>query len=261
MRDLLTDFNEYLSDPDPVRRAQIAMKKPLPKRFYKQVGIRESEAGFAIELDGKTVKTPARRPLAVPTEALAALVAAEWDRQVDVINPTIMPVTRLVNTALDGVADDREPVFQEIVRFANSDLLCYRASQPQKLVERQSQQWGAVIAWAAEDIGARFMPVEGVIHQDQPPEAISTFAARLRRYDSALELASLHTVTSLTGSALLALAFAEGHLSPDEVWSLAHLDEDWTNEQWGSDAEAEHRRGARLVEFRAATDIFSTVRR
>lgn len=259
MRDLLTDFTENLSDPDPVRRAQIAMKKPLPKRFYKEVGIREGEAGFAIELDGKTVKTPARRPLAVPTEALALLVAAEWERQVDVINPTIMPVTRLVNTALDGVADDREPVFQEIVRFSNSDLLCYRADAPEKLVERQSLRWGSVVDWVEDRIGARFILVEGVIHREQPVETLAAFAAALRKYDSALELASLHTVTSLTGSALLAFAFAEGRLTPDEVWSVAHLDEDWTNEQWGSDAAAEHRRAARFVEFQAATDIFSTV--
>jgi chaperone required for assembly of F1-ATPase len=260
MRDLLIDFTVELSDPDPVRRAQIAMKKPLPKRFYKEVSVSKTDAGFAIELDGRTVKTPARKPLAMPTEALALLVAAEWERQVEVINPTMMPVTRLVNTALDAIADNREPVFQEIVRFSGTDLLCYRAAAPERLVERQSNRWGPVVEWAAGDVGARFILVEGVIHCEQPAEAISAFAARLGKYDTALELASLHTVTSLTGSALLAIAFAEGHLAPADVWSLAHLDEDWTNEQWGGDAEAENRRAARFVEFKAATDIFSALR-
>ncbi|MBB3607807.1 ATP12 family chaperone protein [Rhizobium sp. BK602] len=260
MRDLLNDLSEGLSHPDPIRRAQIQMKKPLPKRFYKDVTIRESEDGYAIELDGKVVKTPARRPLAVPTEALAKLVAAEWARQTDVIDPATMPVTRLVNTALDGVATDPQAVFEDILRFSASDLLCYRANQPERLVERQSERWDPVIDWAAQDLGARFILAEGVMHQEQPREAIAAFAVTLRKYDTPLELASLHTITTLTGSAILALAFAEGRLSFAEVWSLAHLDEDWTIEQWGSDEEAEQRRAQRFEEFQAATDVFSALR-
>ncbi|MDL2400490.1 ATP12 family chaperone protein [Rhizobium mayense] len=257
MRDLFNDLSGGLSHPDPVRRAQIQMKKPLPKRFYKDVSVRESEDGHLIELDGKVVKTPARQSLAVPTEALAKLVAAEWARQVDVIDPATMPVTRLVNTALDGVATDSQAVFEDILRFSSSDLLCYRADTPERLVERQSEQWNPVIDWAANELGARFILAEGVMHQEQPREAIAAFAVTLRKYDTPLELASLHTITTLTGSAILALAFAEGQLPLDEVWSLAHLDEDWTIEHWGRDEEAEHRRAQRFEEFQAATDVFS----
>ena len=260
MRDLLNDLSEGLSHPDPIRRAQIQMKRPLPKRFYKDVTINPGKDGHAIALDGKVVKTPARHSLALPTEALAKLVAAEWARQVDVIDPATMPVTRLVNSAIDGVATESQAVFDEIVRFSGSDLLCYRANEPERLVARQSERWNPVIEWAAREIGARFILAEGVIHQQQPREAISAFAAALRKYDTPMELASLHTITSMTGSAILALTFAEGWLPLADVWSLAHLDEDWTIEHWGSDEEAEHRRAQRFEEFQAATDVFSALR-
>ncbi len=260
MRDLLNDLSEGLSHPDPIRRAQIQMKKPLPKRFYKEASVGEREGGFAIELDGKPVKTPARQPLVVPTEALATLIAGEWQRQAEVIDPAKMPATRLVNTALDGIAADPQAVFEDILRFSSSDMLCYRAEGPERLVERQSESWDPVIDWAAQELGARFILAEGVMHQEQPREAIAAFAVTVRKYDTPIELACLHTITSLTGSAILALAFAEGHLPLTDIWSLAHLDEDWTIEHWGSDAEAEQRRADRFVEYQAATDVFSALR-
>lgn len=259
MRDLLNDLSEGLSHPDPIRRAQIQMKRPLPKRFYTEVTVRDDESDFALELDGKTIRTPARHPLVVPTRALALLVAAEWQRQVDIIDPSTMPITRLVNTALDGVTSDPQAVFEDILRFSSSDMLCYRADGPEGLVARQAERWDPVIDWAAQTLGARFILVEGVIHQEQPREATAAFAVTLRKYDSALQLACLHTVTTLTGSAILAVAFAEGFLSPDAVWSVAHLEEDWTIEHWGSDEEAELRRALRFSEFQAATDAFSAL--
>lgn len=261
MRDLLNDISEGLSHPDPARRAQIQMRKPLPKRFYKDVGIAESEDGlFAITLDGKQLKTPARQTLTVPTKALAQLIAAEWQKQVDVVDPGTMPVTRLVNTALDGVAAESQAVFEDILRFSATDLLCYRAESPMALVARQTERWDPILDWAANDLGARFILAEGVMHQEQPREAIAAFGVALGRHDTALDLASLHTMTTLTGSALLALAFAEGRLPLDEAWSLAHLDEDWTIERWGSDEEAEQRRAKRFEEFQAAADVFSALR-
>jgi chaperone required for assembly of F1-ATPase len=260
MRDLLNDLSKDLSHPDPIRRAQIQMKKQLAKRFYTRVTVRKGEGGYAVELDGRVVKTPARKVLAAPTQALACLIAGEWERQDDVVDPSAMPVTRLVNTALDGVAANPQAVFDDILRFSSSDLICYRAEGPERLVERQSEGWDPLIGWAADDLGARFVLAEGVIHQDQPREAIAAYAAMLRKYDTPLELACLYTMTTLTGSAILALAFAEGRLALQDVWSLAHLDEDWTIEHWGSDEEAEKRRCARFDEFRAAADVFSALR-
>jgi len=259
MRDLLNDLSEGLSHPDPIRRAQIQMKKPLPKRFYADVAIAEHEGGFAIMLDGKMVRTPARQVLAVPTQALARLVAAEWQAQGEEIDPVTMPVTRLVNTALDGVDANRQAIFEDILRFSSSDLICYRADGPELLVERQTERWDPVVDWAANDLGARFILVEGVMPREQPREATAAFAVTLTRYDNPMALAALHTITTLTGSAILALALAEGHLAMEEAWSLAHLDEDWTIEHWGSDEEAEERRAKRFAEFKAATDVFFAV--
>ncbi|AGS22026.1 ATP12 family chaperone protein [Rhizobium etli] len=256
MRDLLNDLSEGLSHPDPIRRAQIQMKKPLPKRFYAEVAVAEHEDGFAITLDGKMVRTPARQVLAVPTEALAQLVAAEWRAQGQEIDPATMPVTRLVNTALDGVATNAQAIFEDILRFSSSDLLCYRADGPELLVERQRERWDPVIDWAANDLGARFILIEGVMHHEQPREATAAFAVTLARHQGPMALAALHTITTLTGSAILALALAEGRLTVEEVWSLAHLDEDWTIEHWGRDEEAEERRAKRYAEFKAAADVF-----
>ncbi|KQV81590.1 ATP12 family chaperone protein [Rhizobium sp. Root1220] len=256
MRDLLNDLSEGLSHPDPVRRAQIQMKKPLPKRFYKSVSIGELDEGFSIELDGKAVRTPARRHLTVATKPLAELVAREWEAQTTLIDPSTMPITRLVNTALDGVATDRQAVFEDILRFSASDLLCYRADGPGALVQRQIDLWDPVLEWAANELGARFILVEGVMHRDQPLEAVAAFSAALRKHDGATALAALHTITTLTGSALLALAFAEDFLPMKKVWALAHLDEDWTIEHWGTDDEAEQRRAHRFDDFKAAADVF-----
>jgi chaperone required for assembly of F1-ATPase len=261
MRDFLNDIHEHLSDPDPVRRAQIQMKNPLPKRFYKGVGIGEEAGRFAIELDGRTVKTPAKRLLSLPTRAAAELVAAEWRDQVDIINPGTMPITRLVNSALDGVANELDAVVDDIVKYAGTDLLCYRAETPQSLVEAQAGKWDPVLYWAAETFGARFILAAGIIHQQQPATAIAAFAKALGKYRDPLAIGALHTITSLTGSALLALALAEGRLTAEEVWTAAHADEDWNIEHWGSDAEAEARRAHRWQDMKASSDLFNAVTR
>jgi len=260
MRDIFPDPSEALSHPDPTRRAQIQMHKPLPKRFYTEVSVNEAEGAFAVLLDGRPVKTPAKNQLAAPTAELAGLMRDEWASQVEVIDPRSMPVTRLVNTAIDGVAQDPQPVFEDILRFSAGDLLCYRAEGPDRLVERQRDHWDPVLDWAAQDLGARFVLIEGVMPKEQPREAVAAVAARLRQHDSPIALAALHTFTTLTGSALLAMAFAEGRLSAEEAWRLAHVDEDWTNEHWGSDAEAEHRRSLRLQELQAAAAVFTALR-
>jgi chaperone required for assembly of F1-ATPase len=260
MRDFFPDPTEAMSHPDPTRRAQIQMQKPLPKRFYKEVSVGQSDAGYLVLLDGKPVRTPAKGELAAPTARLAELLRDEWASQVEVIDPRNMPVTRLVNTALDGVAADPQAVFEDILRFSASDMLCYRAEGPDNLVSRQRENWDPILDWAAQDVGARFILVEGVMPEDQPREAVSAFASRLYRHDSPIALAALHTITTLTGSALLALAFAEGRIDAQGAWHLAHLDEDWTNEHWGTDAEAEHRRAKRHEEMQAAAAVFSALR-
>jgi chaperone required for assembly of F1-ATPase len=260
MRDIFSELSAPpLSDDDPVRRAQIQMKQPLPKRFYKDATVGETVDGFTILLDGRPVKTPAKRGLAVPTRAAAELLAQEWQDQATEINPSKMPVTRLVNTAIDGVANEIDAVFADIVKFAGTDLLCYRADNPQSLVDMQASHWDPVLYWAADSLGARFILAEGIIHREQPETALSAYADALENHRSALKLAALHTITTLTGSALIALAFAEHRLTAEQAWQAAHVDEDWNISQWGTDAEAEARRKARWAEMDAAARLFDSL--
>lgn len=260
MPDIRDELHSALTHEDPVRRAQIQMHRPLAKRFYKEVSVAAADGGHAVLLDGRAVRTPARRPLAVPTRKLAELLAAEWDAQGEVINPPAMPLTRLVNTAIDGVALDQRAIFDDILRFAGSDLLCYRADSPEGLVQRQNDSWNPVLDWAAQSLGARFILAEGVIHQEQPPEAISAFSDGLRSFATPLGLTCLHTITALTGSALLALAVASGRLSAQDAWAAAHVDEDWQIEHWGTDEEAFQRRENRSREMQAAAAVLDALK-
>ena len=261
MRDILSDLEagKLLSDPDPVRRAQIQMRTPLPKRFYKAVSVEPDGEVFGVRLDGKPVRTPGKALLALPNAAAAALVAGEFEAQAGVIDPVTMPTLRLVNTAIDGVAADPQAVLEDILRFASSDLLCYRADGPQGLVDRQNRHWDPVLDWARSDLGARFNLAEGVIHVEQPRGTIAVLGAHLARRADPLRLAALHVMTSLTGSALLALAVEAGGLDTEAAWLAAHVDEDWQIEQWGQDAEALSRRAQRKRDMMAAAGLLAVL--
>lgn len=232
----------------------------LPKRFYTLAGVEACPDGFALVLDGRGARTPGRKPLVLPTRSLAEAVAAEWEAQEGVIDPRRMPLTRLANSAIDGVADNGEAVADEVVRYAGSDLLCYRAAHPEKLVARQATLWDPVLAWARAELAARFILVEGVMHVTQPDASIEAVAARVERYSQPFSLAALNVMTTLSGSVLLALAVAEGQVSPAEAWAAAHVDEDFQIEAWGEDAEASARRAARWQEFAAAARMFALSR-
>ncbi|WP_102958495.1 ATP12 family chaperone protein [Mangrovicella endophytica] len=228
------------------------VRPELPKRFYDSVSVGETEAGYAVLLDGRSVKTPGRRPLAVPGRAAAERIAAEWAGQGERIDPATMPLTRLVNTVVDGIADRADEVRGDLARYIETDLLFYRAGSPAELAERERQGWDPVLRWAEERLGVRFHLAEGVMHVAQPDESIIAFRRRIDALEDPFAVAALHQVTTLTGSALLALAVAEKRLTGDEAWTLAHLDEDWNIEQWGADEEAEARRAARRAELDAA---------
>jgi len=147
-------------------------------------------------------------------------------------------------------------VFEDILRYAGSDLLCYRADGPEALVARESEHWDPHLDWAA-NMGARLVLAEGIIHVEQPADAIRAIAVLLRRYATPLQLTALHTLTTITGSLVLALALAEGRAEPSEIWDAAHVDEDFNIAQWGEDHEAAARRAKRLIDFEAAAQILS----
>lgn len=225
--------------------------KPLPKRFYKDATAAPHAGVWRIMLDGRPVRTPAKRELVAADAALAASVAAEWQSQGERIDPGSMPLTKLLNTAIDGVAGREAEVAADIVSYAGNDLICYFAVAPDDLVERQAQRWGAVHTWAEQAFGIRLVLAEGVMPVAQDPAMLKKVEALLADCN-ALTLAGLHVVTTLTGSTLLALAVHHDRLSPAEAWALAHLDEDFQIENWGQDAEATSRRARRWVEMQAA---------
>lgn len=248
-----------LSDPDPVRRAQIQMLTPKPKRFYKTVSVVEAEQCFTVRLDGKNALTPARAPIALPTRAAALLVADEFDAQIGTIDPVTMPVMRLVNTAIDGVARETEAVLEDILRFAGSDLICYRADAPEALVERENEAWDPVFDWARDALGARMVLIQGIVYVAQPRSSIEALGSYLRRRMEPFRVASLHLLTSLTGSALLAIALDAGFMKAEDAWSAAHVDEDWQAGQWGQDSEAIARGVMRHRDFMAAIRLLDSL--
>ena len=229
-----------------------SLRAPLPKRFYKSVSVEQQPEGFAILLDGRAIKTPGKRALVVPAEALADAIAAEWAEQGERIDPATMPLTRIANSAIDAVSARMAEVAGDVVAFSGSDLLCYRAESPETLVRRQASAWDPVLAWAREELEAEFKLQKGLMPIEQPPEALQAIGRALGSLD-ALSLAALHVLTTIGGSALLALAHSRGRLSLNEAWAAATVDETWQREQWGYDAEAEAQDAARFAEFSAAS--------
>lgn len=255
MRDLLDDL--FRGEPiDPVEAARRAVRPQLPRRFYRSAGVGEAEGAFRLLLDGRPVKTPARYPLAVPTRALAEALADEWDAQGEHIDPASMPLTRLVNSILDGVRAAAAPVAAEIGKYLASDLLFYRADVP-GLAARQAALWDPALDWAREELGASFVLSEGVVFVEQPAAALSR--ARRAIPDDPWRLGALHAMTTLTGSALLALAVLRGRFGVEDAWRAAHVDEDWNFEQWGHDALALERRAFRFAEMRAAARLLAAL--
>ena len=242
---------------DPEEMVRRSTRGPQLKRFYSTAGVAETESGFAITLDGKTVRTPSRRALAAPDRSIAEAIAAEWQAQNELINPTTMPLPRLANSVVDAVVERVDAVTDDVARYFESDLLFYRASHPEALVAREAKLWDPVLFWAADTLGAHFILAEGIVHVRQPEPAVA--AARAALPSDPWSIAAFHVVTTITGSALLGLALTHGLLDPDQVWAAAHVDEDWNIAQWGIDEEVAARRAAKQVDFAAAAWILKTL--
>jgi len=238
---------------DPEEAVRRTMRTPRRKRFYAHAGVTETTGGFAITLDDKPIRTPSGRQVVAPTRQIADAIAAEWEAQIETIDPLSMPFTRFANSVVDAVVDRVDAVIEDAAKYFQSDLLFYRAGHPEALVAREAELWDPVLFWAADALGAHFILAEGIVHVRQPDSAVA--AARAALPGDPWSIAALHVVTTLTGSALLALALLRGVLDPDQVWATAHVDEDWNMEKWGVDDEVAARRAVRLVDFRAAANI------
>ena len=250
MRELFDDVPEQ-SPLDPQEAVRRHIRTPQRKRFYTSAGVAEADGGFSVTLDGKQVRSPSGKPIVVPTGAIADAVAAEWNAQGETIDPMTMPLTRLANSVIEGVIGRVDEVADDAAKF-------YRAGHPEALVAREAQHWDPILFWAADALGAHFVMAEGVMHVGQPEPAIK--AARAAFPTDPWSVAALHVVTTLTGSALLALALAQGVRDEDQIWAAAHVDEDWNIEKWGVDEEVAARRAARQVDFKAAAGVLRAFR-
>jgi len=243
---------------DPLASARRSARVPRRKRFYSTAGVGEADGGFSITLDGKPIRTPSSRQVIVPARSIAQMIAAEWNAQGETIDLLTMPVTRLANSVVHGVVDKVDAVAEDVAKYLGSDLLFYRAGHPEALVAREAAHWDPILFWAADSLGAHFILAEGIVHVRQPEQAIA--AARARLPSDPWAIAALHVITTLTGSALLALALFHGVIDEDQAWAAAHVDEDWNAEKWGVDEEVAARRAARLVDYKAASSILKALK-
>ena len=253
------DFFVSSGERDPLKAAR-EPARALPKRFYKEAVAEPAEGGYGVFLDGRPVNTPAKRPLVTPSRPLAEAIAAEWANQGETIDPATMPLTKLVNAALDGVAAQMAAVEAEVAKYAASDLICYRAGEPESLAAAQSAAWDPLVGFARDRLGAKLALAEGVMFVNQPQGALNAIARALRAHvgegdEAPLRLAALHVMATLTGSPVIALAVALREMDAAKAWDAANVDEDWQMRAWGVDAEAMARRAARYRELQAAATV------
>jgi len=218
------------------------------KRFWKSATVADADGGFAIELDGRRLKTPARAELVVPTRDLADAIAAEWNESAEEVDPRAMPLTGLANAAIDRVAPDRTAFAEGLARYGESDLTCYRAEGPETLVRRQAESWDALLGWARRRYDVGFATCSGVMHVAQPAETVRKLGHAVASLD-AFHLAGLSPLVTIGGSLVAALAVLEEMMPATEAWETVSLDDRWQMEQWGADAEAEAALDARRRDF------------
>jgi chaperone required for assembly of F1-ATPase len=231
----------------------------LPKRFYKTATVDELDGMFHLLLDGKRAKTPAKNMLALDNQQAAQHLADEWSAQKEFIDPSNMHITRMVNAGIDHVGKVVSEVQSEIAKYATTELLCYRAAQPAKLVDRQNEQWNPLLDWANEAFDVRFILSEGVMFVAQPPETLQKMAEQVGEFTNPIALSALYTLVTIGGSLIAALAVAHRYIEPQNAYKLCEIEADFTNEIYGIDEEAQFRYERREAEFVAAAKLLLAV--
>jgi len=244
--------------PEGAQSVRNAQRRELPRRFFKEATVAPAQGGFAVLLDGRPIRTPGKALVAVPAEALAARLAAEWAAQGERIDPATMPLTRLVNTTVEAGTDATPGLRDEIVKFAGADLVLYRVDGPADLVARQEAFWDEALAVFSARFDVVFAATVGVVYKAQPPETLERMEAIVSTLGH-FSLMALTSATAITGSAVLALGAAHRLFDRDFAWVAAHVDEDFNVARWGEDAEAAARRNARRVDFDSAMTVVEMV--
>ncbi|MBR9863682.1 MAG: ATPase [Rhodobacteraceae bacterium] len=229
------------------------------KRFWNTVDVAEAESGFVIQLDGRTVKTPEKRDLLLPTRKAAELVAQEWDATSGELDPTAMPATRWANVSVDKMGGQMAAVVDMLAAYGENDLLCYRATHPQELIARQAELWDAPLQWASQTFKAPLLVTSGVIPVEQPNQSVANLRQVVETFDT-FELAAFHDLVQISGSLVLALAVARQHMVAEQAWDVARVDENWQIEQWGVDDEAAQAADLKRQAFLLSEELLLSVR-
>jgi chaperone required for assembly of F1-ATPase len=230
-----------------------------PRRHYRDAACGPVGAGHGVLLDESPALTPLGRPLAVAIEPLARDIAAEWQAQARVIDMETMPLTRIANTAIDKVGAARRGVIAELIKYAGADLVCYRAEAPSGLVEREARHWDPIVDWARQFTGEKPVLACGIVAVDQPVRLLDALSGHADAHDD-LELAALAMLSTITGSALIALALSFRAVEAEAAWVAAHVDEDWQIEHWGEDGHVARRRERMRRDFAAAVRVLELSR-
>ncbi len=207
------------------------------KRFWDAASVETAGQGFTVHLDARPLRTPGKSALIVPTRDMAAGIAAEWDAQSGVIDPNTMPITRAANSAIEKVAPQRDAVVDELAGYGKSDLICYRATGPDALIEQQQSAWDPWLAWSANALDAPLVTTQGVMPVAQPDASLTRLHAEVADFDN-FQLAGFHDLVAISGSLILSLAVTAGKLDPADAWRISRVDELWQISQWGADEEA-----------------------
>ena len=229
------------------------------KRFWKAADVRPAEGGWEVALDDRPLRTPGKRPLILPTQALALAVADEWDAQTDVINPLVMPLTRAANSAIEKVTPQKDAVAEMLAEYGGTDLLSYRADEPQSLIDLQAEGWDPLIDWSATDLGAPMAITHGVAPVPQDPASLARLRAHVDGLD-AFGLTALHDLVTLPGSLILGLAVINGRLTADQAHALSRIDEEYQASRWGRDEDADAAAAGRRDAMRAAERFWALSR-
>ena len=225
------------------------------KRFWTAAVAEPCDGGFAVRLDARPVRTPAKAAMVLPTLAMAQAIAVEWDAQTGIVAPATMPCTRAANSAIDKITPQFDEVAGLLSAYGATDLLCYRATGPDALIQRQAVAWDPVLAWAATALGAPLLATAGVMHIAQPDTALAALTAKVQAL-TPFQMAALHDLVAISGSLVLALAVTHRHLSVDKAWHLSRIDESWQAELWGLDEDAAAQEALRRAAFLQADRFF-----